>query len=116
MNYQAVELSVCVGDKPLHVYKDLEDDSFVEARKGSEYILRLRNKTLERVLAVVSVDGLSIMNGEQATPDSGGYILAPMRPWRSQAGSSETNPSPNLSSWARPSPTLPRAISRIPPT
>jgi len=70
-----VELSIRVGGKPLHIYKDSDADSFVEGRKGSEYTLHLKNKTRDRVLAVLSVDGLSIMDGKLATPDSRGYIL-----------------------------------------
>jgi hypothetical protein len=39
--------------------------------------LRIRNNSSNRILAVLSVDGLSIMNGKAASYDSGGYVLAP---------------------------------------
>ena len=74
---QFVQLSVRVDGKPLHQYRDQDDDFFVEGRKGSEYTLHINNSVNERVLVVLSVDGLSIMDGEQATPDSRGYILGP---------------------------------------
>jgi len=50
---------------------------FVEGRPGSEYCLEIRNNSSERVLAVPSVDGLSVMDGEKATNESGGYIIEP---------------------------------------
>ena len=74
---QSVELAIRVAGKPLHQYKDHEDDIFVEGRKGSEYTLHIHNRYSLRVLAVLSVDGLSIMDGKLATPESRGYILGP---------------------------------------
>lgn len=50
---------------------------YVEGRKGTEYVLRFQNNTGERVLAVMSVDGLSIMDGEEASYESNGYIVGP---------------------------------------
>jgi len=51
---------------------------WVEGRKGSEFDIRLKNMSPERVLVVGSVDGLSIMDGKTASYDSGGYILRPL--------------------------------------
>ena len=72
-----VDLSIQVAGKPLHIYKDHEADSFVEGRKGSEYIIHAKNKSSSRVLVILSVDGLSIMDGKPASTSSHGYILGP---------------------------------------
>jgi len=56
-----------------------EGRTYVEGRKGSQYTLRVRNNTASRVLAIVTVDGLSVMNGKQGSYESGGYVLEPHR-------------------------------------
>lgn len=45
-----------------------------------EYGIRLRNQTGERVLAVVSVDGVNVVTGQTASPAQSGYVLGP---WQS---------------------------------
>lgn len=54
---------------------------FVEAPdiEGQEYVIMLRNNTPERQLAVVSVDGLNVMDGKPAAMDQGGYVLEPFQ-------------------------------------
>lgn len=42
-----------------------------------EYGIRLRNQTGERVLAVVSVDGVNVVTGQTASPAQSGYVLGP---------------------------------------
>lgn len=48
---------------------------FVEARKGSEYVIEIKNNTYKRVLAVCSVDGLDVLNGKPAEEDNNGYVI-----------------------------------------
>lgn len=50
---------------------------YVAGEPGHEYGLRLRNRTGERVLAVVSVDGVNVVTGETASPSQAGYVLEP---------------------------------------
>jgi hypothetical protein len=50
---------------------------FIVGNPGSEYRLRLTNRTGARVLVVASVDGVNIISGETATPDQSGYVLGP---------------------------------------
>ncbi|WP_369969837.1 hypothetical protein AB8E26_06440 [Stenotrophomonas rhizophila] len=45
--------------------------------KGHRYSVRLRNHSAERVLVVVSVDGLNAISGEVAAPGQTGYVLNP---------------------------------------
>jgi|CXWL01.1.fsa_nt_gi hypothetical protein len=47
---------------------------------GHRYAIRLSNRTGERLLAVVSVDGVNVVSGETAAPHQSGYVLDP---WQS---------------------------------
>ena len=50
---------------------------YVAGTPGHEYTLRVRNLTGERVLAVMSVDGVNVVSGETAAPEQSGYVLEP---------------------------------------
>jgi len=52
------------------------DNTFIEGRAGSEFEIEVRNHTPNRVMAIISVDGLSVINGNAASPDSPGYVIA----------------------------------------
>jgi len=47
---------------------------------GHRYSVRLTNTSGERVLVVLSVDGVNAITGEDASPSQAGYVLAP---WQS---------------------------------
>ena len=46
------------------------------ARPGQEYGIRVCNTTGDRVLAVMSVDGVNVVSGETASPAQSGYVLS----------------------------------------
>ncbi len=50
---------------------------YVEGRPGNEYAVRIRNCTDQRLLAVLSVDGVNAVTGETASPDQAGYVIEP---------------------------------------
>jgi hypothetical protein len=50
---------------------------YVVGQPGHEYAVRIRNCSGQRVLAVVSVDGVNVVTGETATPDQPGYVIEP---------------------------------------
>lgn len=54
-----------------------QGQNYVEGRQNQEFRVRLRNKSAERVLAVVSVDGVNAISGETAGLNQAGYVLAP---------------------------------------
>jgi len=57
-----------------HNYKDGTD--WVEAREGNKFVIEVKNSSYNRILAVVSVDGLNIINGKHEDPDkSPGYVI-----------------------------------------
>ncbi len=53
---------------------------WVAGTPGHCYGVRLRNLTGERVLVVLSVDGVNAISGETAAPEQAGYVL---EPWQS---------------------------------
>ena len=60
---------------------------YVEGRPGHRYAVVLQNLTGERVLAVVSVDGVNAISGQTAGSQQAGYVLQPwqrmeVRGWR----------------------------------
>jgi hypothetical protein len=64
--------------------------AYLEARKGKNYTIRVRNRTNRRVGLVVAVDGRNIISGDQSflKPDERMYILNPYQQanydgWRS---------------------------------
>ena len=76
-----VELSVIDRDSgqwlPKYPYRG---DTWVAGTPGSRYSVRLANTTGERVLVVLSVDGVNAVTGQNASPAQAGYVL---EPWES---------------------------------
>ncbi len=55
-------------------------DTWIAGTPGHRYNVRLTNTTGERVLVVLSVDGVNAVTGQTAHPSQTGYVLAP---WQS---------------------------------
>ena len=69
------EVEILVNGKPVkEYYKD--GKTYVEARGGARFTIKVKNNGYRRILAVPSVDGLSVMNGKEASLHSGGYIVS----------------------------------------
>lgn len=56
---------------------DFRGQRWVEGRPGAEYSLVARNDCQQRVLAVLSIDGLNVLDGKSATTAQGGYVIEP---------------------------------------
>jgi hypothetical protein len=65
--------------QPLPVYPH-RGDYYVAGQPGARYAIRLRNRGAGRLLTVVSVDGINVVSGEEASIAQGGYVLDP---WQS---------------------------------
>jgi hypothetical protein len=50
---------------------------WVAGQPGARYAIELHNRTGERLLAVMSVDGVNVVSGETAGFDQRGYVLEP---------------------------------------
>jgi len=66
--------------------------TFVVGTPGQEYGIRVCNTTGDRVLAVMSVDGVNVVSGETASPAQSGYVLsghecADINGWRTSVAS-----------------------------
>lgn len=76
MRLNNIELRLLVKGKPITEYPHM-GQIFVEGRHGSAFEIEVVNHNLFRVEAVVSVDGLSVTDGKDAGPSSGGYLVEP---------------------------------------
>lgn len=63
-------------NRPAEVYSH-GGQQWIAGEPGHRYALRLRNRSGERVLAVVSVDGINVVSGRTASINQGGYVLDP---------------------------------------
>lgn len=68
------EFEILVHGKPVAEYAH-KGETFIEGKKDTEFSLRLRNNTSERALFVPTIDGLSVMDGKEASFKSQGYIV-----------------------------------------
>lgn len=63
-----------INGKPAKEYAH-KGKVYIEGRKGTHFSIRMRNNSYSRKLFVPTIDGLSIMNGEEGSFDSSGYIV-----------------------------------------
>lgn len=75
---ELVELSVVDDDsgRTLDPYPH-RGDRWIAGEPGHRYGVRLTNTTGERVLVVLSVDGVNAVSGQSADPSQAGYVLGP---------------------------------------
>lgn len=74
MQSNQFELFVEVDGRPVKEFGN-HGKTYVEGRKGKNFSVKFRNNTAAQVLAVFSIDGLSVMNGQPATSESIGYVV-----------------------------------------
>jgi hypothetical protein len=72
-----VGLEILVDGKPMRTIQHHGKTYLPVLRLGTEYEIRVRNYGPYRVAAMISVDGLSVLNGQPASEDHPGYIVAP---------------------------------------
>lgn len=71
---RSCDVQILVNDRYVTTYNH-KGDTFIEGRPGSSYKIRIKNNDRRRVKVVVSVDGLSVMDGQPASHNSKGYII-----------------------------------------
>lgn len=59
-----------------------EGKAYIEGKPGSEYEIEVKNNVGNRVEAIATVDGLSVMTGKPGTTDEGGYVIDPYAAFR----------------------------------
>ena len=71
-----VEVVDRASGRPLTVWRH-GGELWVAGTPGARYAVRLVNRSGERLLAVVAVDGVNILSGETAGSGQRGYVLSP---------------------------------------
>lgn len=68
-------VEILVDSMPITEYEH-ESHTYVEGREGKNFTLRITNNNNHRVLAIPSVDGMSVLDGKPASHDSMGYVIS----------------------------------------
>ena len=69
------EINILVNGNKCRQYKH-NGKTYIESKIGSEYVIEVKNNNYNRVLSVISVDGLNVVTGKNQTIDkSPGYVL-----------------------------------------
>lgn len=68
------EVEVLINGKAAREYGH-QGQAFIEGKKGTPFTIRIKNNGYQRILAVPTIDGLSVMDGKPASYDSPGYII-----------------------------------------
>ncbi|MDQ3650927.1 MAG: hypothetical protein M3458_11770 [Acidobacteriota bacterium] len=77
IRYDRFEMDVLVDGRPVEEY-DSRGRRYVEAMKGAEYELRIRNPLLVRVAVALSVDGLNTIDARRTTRwDASKWVIGP---------------------------------------
>ena len=74
MNMHNVSMHVQVNGRACKEYTH-KGMSFIEARHGTNYTVKIKNDNPYRVMAVLSVDGLDVISGKVAAESDTGYII-----------------------------------------
>jgi len=74
-NWLRVEVQDRDSGQTLPVHTAADGQRYVAGRPGARYGVTLRNLRSERVLVVMSVDGINVLNGKTAGWDQDGYVL-----------------------------------------
>jgi hypothetical protein len=70
----AYELEVLVDGVPVRTFTHA-GETHILGSEGSRYVLRIHNRSRRRIEAVVSVDGLDVMDGKPGSFDKRGYLV-----------------------------------------
>ena len=69
------QVEVLVNGKPVRQYVH-NGNTYIEARAGTEYSIKIKNSGYNRKLAVITVDGINVITGEPQPESIGqGYIV-----------------------------------------
>jgi hypothetical protein len=74
---QPYTVSILVNGKPIKEFAH-EDNVFVAAHRNTEYQVRVQNHSHRRILAVPSIDGVNVIDGEACSFTSPGYVIEGM--------------------------------------
>ena len=68
-------VEIKVNGKSVRQYNQ-DGNTYIEARAGTEYSIKINNNSWERKMAVITVDGVNVISGQPQSSDIGeGYII-----------------------------------------
>jgi hypothetical protein len=68
------EVDILVNNKPVRKYSH-QGRTFIEAKEGTEYSIKIRNHSNLRKLVVCAIDGLNVLDGKAGGKSNNGYII-----------------------------------------
>jgi hypothetical protein len=71
----SVSLEVLMDGRPMRTISYAGKTYLPVSQLGSEYQIRVQNDGPRRIVAIVSVDGLSVLNGRPASEHQSGYLV-----------------------------------------
>ena len=74
MQQKDYEVQIIINGKPAREFSH-KGKVYIEGRKNTRFSIRIKNNSYSRKLFVPTIDGLSVMNGEEGSYSSGGYII-----------------------------------------
>jgi len=73
-----VSLELVAGRAALKgAYDPVSESNWIEAEKGAEFLITIRNDSSRRIAAVIAVDGLSVFDRKPAAYSSRAYLIEP---------------------------------------
>jgi hypothetical protein len=69
-------LEVLINGKPLKEYYH-DGNYFIEGREKSSFMIKVTNRLNTKTKVILSVDGLSVIDGNEAGENSQGYVINP---------------------------------------
>ncbi len=69
------EVEILVNGHPVREYLH-EGKIYIEGKEDTNFNIRIKNNGWEKILAIPSIDGLSVVSGKEASYDSRGYIIS----------------------------------------
>lgn len=76
MHKNNYEVHLLINGKPAREYYH-EGKFYVEARKNTEYTIKVKNHGHKKIMAIISVDGIDVLKGRSAIDAESGYIINP---------------------------------------
>lgn len=74
MSVNDIDVDILVNGRPVRKYSH-QGRVFVEAKHWTEYSIKIRNNSYSRRLAIVTVDGLNVLDGEAGGTTKTGYVI-----------------------------------------
>lgn len=74
------EIDILVNGKPVKKYNN-NGQIYIEAKKGSQYEIKINNHLNKRIKAIISVDGIDVLSGKPADYNSRGYVINAYAPF-----------------------------------